>query len=111
MRFVFPRSLRAHETKGAGRFCTLNARFVTFIPFYAFSRACGGLGQSEREVVEGFSKRLINKLLHEPTSQLKKSVGNGKGEVFLEAVKYLHKIEGITSREVQDPESELDQAD
>ena len=70
-----------------------------------------GLGQSEREVVEGFSKRLINKLLHEPTSQLKKSVGNGKGEVFLEAVKYLHKIEGMTSREAQDPESELDQAD
>ena len=72
-------------------------------------RKLPGLGESEREVVEGFSKRLINKLLHEPTSQLKKSVGNGKGEVFLEAVKYLHKIEGITSQEVQDPESELDQ--
>ncbi len=63
------------------------------------------LSSDERELVEGFSKRLINKLLHEPTSQLKKSVGNGKGKIFLEVVKYLHKIEEGTSQDFQDPEA------
>ena len=58
-------------------------------------------------MVSGFSKRLINKLLHEPMSRLKKGVGNGKGEEFLEAVRYLHDIQDLGSENAEDSESDL----
>ena len=70
-----------------------------------------GISEDERELVEGFSKRLVNKLLHEPTSQLKKSVGGGQGGDFLEVVRYLHNIGEIESKEIGDSGSEPESND
>lgn len=51
------------------------------------------LPQEDREIVESFSKRLLNKLLHEPTTRLKEGVANGRGAEFVGAVRYLHALE------------------
>lgn len=45
------------------------------------------------EAVEAFSKRLLNKLLHEPTARLREGAGNGRAEEFIDAVRYLHDLE------------------
>ncbi len=51
------------------------------------------LPADDRDVVEAFSKQLLNKLLHDPTERLKKGVGNGRGVEFIDAVRYLHDLE------------------
>jgi glutamyl-tRNA reductase len=51
--------------------------------------------EEDREVVESFSKRLLNKLLHEPTTRLKEGVANGRGAEFIEVVRFLHAIEDV----------------
>ncbi len=55
------------------------------------------LSAEDREVVESFSKRLLNKLLHEPTTRLKEGVANGRGAEFIDAVRFLHAIEDVES--------------
>ena len=52
----------------------------------------GHLPAEDRELVESFSKRLLNKLLHEPTIRLKESVANGRGADFVDAVRFLHAV-------------------
>jgi glutamyl-tRNA reductase len=49
----------------------------------------------DRDVVEAFSKQLLNKLLHDPTKRLKQGVGNGRGVEFIDAVRYLHDLEAV----------------
>jgi glutamyl-tRNA reductase len=48
----------------------------------------------DRDAVEAFSKQLLNKLLHDPTKRLKQGAGNGRGIEFIDAVRYLHDLEG-----------------
>jgi|TARA_B110000196_G_scaffold320241_1_gene341340 glutamyl-tRNA reductase len=60
------------------------------------------LPENEKEIINIFSKRLINKLLHEPMSRLKKGVGNGKREDFVEAVRYLHDIQNVGPEDTGD---------
>ena len=50
------------------------------------------LSPEDRELVEGFSKRLVNKLLHHPTARLKEGAANGRGVEFVDAVRYLHDL-------------------
>ena len=57
----------------------------------------GHLPAEDRELVESFSKRLLNKLLHEPTTRLKQGVANGRGAEFVDAVRFLHAIEDASS--------------
>lgn len=47
----------------------------------------------DRDLVETFSKQLLNKLLHDPTERLKEGAGNGRGVEFIDAVRYLHDLE------------------
>lgn len=47
----------------------------------------------DREAVAAFSKRLLNKLLHEPTSRLREGAGNGRGPEIIDALRYLHDLE------------------
>jgi glutamyl-tRNA reductase len=49
----------------------------------------------DRNVVEAFSKQLLNKLLHDPTERLKQGAGNGRGVEFIDAVRYLHDLETV----------------
>lgn len=52
-------------------------------------RLCGHLGTAERAVVEEVSRRLVAKLLHEPTVQLKQAAGSPRGERLAEALRVL----------------------
>ena len=53
------------------------------------------LSTDDRDLVEGFSKQLVNKLLHDPTERLKQGAGNGRGGEFIDAVRYLHDLETV----------------
>ena len=55
----------------------------------------GHLPEDDRDLVEAFSKQLINKLLHDPTKRSKQGAGNGRGVEFIEAVRYLHDLETV----------------
>lgn len=50
------------------------------------------LGPAELEAVEAFSKRLVAKLLHEPTVQVKRAAGSPRGERLAEALRQLHDL-------------------
>ena len=47
------------------------------------------LAPEDRELVEALTKRLVAKLLHEPTVQLKESAGSARGERLAEALRAL----------------------
>ncbi len=47
------------------------------------------LDPSDKEAVESFSRRLVAKLLHEPTVQLKLAAGSARGERLSEALRLL----------------------
>ena len=53
------------------------------------------LSADDRDLVEAFSKQLLNKLLHDPTKRLKEGAGNGRGVEFIDAVRYLHDLEAV----------------
>lgn len=50
------------------------------------------LDVADREAVEALSRRLVAKLLHEPTVQLKKAAGSARGERLAEALRQLFDI-------------------
>ncbi len=51
------------------------------------------LSQEDRERVEELSRRLVNKLLHDPTVRLKRGAANGRGPDLIEAVRFLYDLE------------------
>lgn len=51
------------------------------------------LEDEERERVEEFSRRLLNKLLHDPTVQLRKGMARGVGADLVDAVRFLYGLE------------------
>ncbi len=56
-------------------------------------RVLDNLTPEERARVEDFSRRLQNKLLHEPTARLRKGMAHGGGPSLVEAVRFLYGIE------------------
>ncbi len=59
-------------------------------------RALSGLdhlSEEDRERVEELARRLVNKLLHEPTVRLKEGAANGRAPDLMEAVRYLYDLE------------------
>ncbi len=63
----------------------------------------------DRDVVEAFSKQLLNKLLHDPTKRLKQGASNGRGVEFLDAVRYLHDLHGVEVGSSEAPEPDDDE--
>jgi glutamyl-tRNA reductase len=61
------------------------------------------LPADDRDVVEAFSKQLLNKLLHDPTRRLKQGVGNGRSVEFIDAVRYLHDLELVEADRSEGP--------
>jgi glutamyl-tRNA reductase len=51
------------------------------------------LSEGDRERVEEFSRRLMNKLLHDPTARLRTEMAGGGGRDLVEAVRFLYGIE------------------
>lgn len=52
------------------------------------------LSDEDRGRVEEFSRRLLNKVLHEPTVRLRKGMARGGGADLVEAVRFLYGLEG-----------------
>lgn len=51
------------------------------------------LDERERELVSKMSHRLVNKILHEPTTRLKKEAAIGNGVAYTSALRYLFNLE------------------
>jgi glutamyl-tRNA reductase len=57
-------------------------------------RGMDHLGEEDRARLEEFSRRLLNKLLHEPTVRLRKGMTRGgQGEELVDAVRFLYGLE------------------
>jgi len=54
------------------------------------------LAGADREALERFSRRLLNQLLHEPTTRLREAAEEGRAEEILAAVRYLTEAEDRT---------------
>lgn len=52
----------------------------------------GTISDDERGVLEEFSRRLLNKILHTPTTRLKDGVADGRGSGFLDAARFLYDL-------------------
>lgn len=52
-------------------------------------RLAGRLGERERDAVEEATRRIVAKLLHEPTVQLKQAAGSPRGERLAESLRIL----------------------
>lgn len=63
-------------------------------------RGMDHLSDRDREKMEEFSRRLMNKLLHDPTSRLRKGIRQGGGPKLVEAARFLYGMEGS---ETSDP--------
>jgi len=67
------------------------------------------LSADDRGLVEAFSKKLVNKLLHNPTERLKEGAGNGRGVEFMDAVRYLHDLETVEADHSEGPGADDDE--
>lgn len=59
-------------------------------------RRLGAVSPEQAEVVEHFSKSLMNKFLHEPSVRLRAAGANGRGLGIVDAARYLFALEGKT---------------
>jgi len=57
-------------------------------------RRLSGLSDREREIIEMLSKRIVNKLLHEPTVRLKQHANGHSGFYYTEAMRELFGLDG-----------------
>jgi glutamyl-tRNA reductase len=70
-------------------------------------RRLGAVSPEQAEVVEHFSKSLMNKFLHEPSVRLRAAAANGRGLGVVDAARYLFGLEGKTV-DAAPPEKEID---
>ncbi len=63
----------------------------------AAMRRLGTVSPEQAEIVEHFSKSLMNKFLHEPSVRLKAAAANGRGLGVVDAARYLFGLEGKTA--------------
>lgn len=60
------------------------------------------LDDEDRERVEELARRLVNKMLHEPTVRLKEAAANGRGPDLVEAVRFLYDLDPTVEDEDDD---------
>jgi glutamyl-tRNA reductase len=53
----------------------------------------GALGERERRVIEALTVGIVNKLLHAPTVNLKRSSRDGRGGDYAQLVRHLFELE------------------
>jgi len=80
-------------------------------------RRLDGMTEKEHEVILRMARRIVGKILHEPTVGLKVHAGSGKGERYVQAVVELFGLDAETDGEdagvalrPRDPESRHDRA-
>ncbi|CAN5673350.1 glutamyl-tRNA reductase [soil metagenome] len=69
-------------------------------------RGLDHISPEDRARVEAFSRRLLNKFLHDPTVRLRKGMLEGGGAELVDAVRFLYGVEGGAERG-ENPESSL----
>ncbi len=70
-----------------------------------------GLSPEERARIEEFSRRLQNKLLHDPTTRLRKGMADGAGPELVDAVRFLYGIEAGGAIEADSAEDSSEDGD
>ncbi len=60
-----------------------------------FAKKLNGLSPEQREAVEGLTRGIVNKLLHEPTVRLKDAAGTGRGDYLSDALATLFDLPDI----------------
>lgn len=63
-----------------------------------------GLGDKERRAVEAMSNAMINKILHHPTSVLKKAQDGSDGDFYIDAVRQLFDLSDLVEQQTALPE-------
>lgn len=63
----------------------------------AAMRRLGEVSPEQQEIVENFSKSLMNKFLHEPSVRLRAAAANGRGLGVVDAARYLFALERRTA--------------
>jgi glutamyl-tRNA reductase len=61
-------------------------------------RKLGKVTDKEKVIVDLLTRRIVNKLLYEPTARLKEHVGRGNGEIYDEAIRELFGISQESER-------------
>jgi glutamyl-tRNA reductase len=69
------------------------------------------LTPEDRARIEEFSRRLQNKLLHEPTARLRRGMAQGSGSELVDAVRFLYGLEGSEGPLEDLDEGEMDEED
>jgi glutamyl-tRNA reductase len=71
-----------------------------------FERAAArlSLGEGEREVVEHLTRAIVNKLLHQPVTQLRRAAERDDGVAMLEVARVLFDLDGETDADPADRE-------
>ncbi len=69
-------------------------------------RGMNQLDGEERARVEEFSRRLLNKLLHDPTVRLRKGLAEGGGPELVDAMRFLYGVETGLTRDHHGTEEE-----
>ena len=59
-------------------------------------RKLGSVSERERAIMDLLTRRIVNKLLYEPTARLKERTGHGDGEAYDEAIRELFGLEQET---------------
>lgn len=55
------------------------------------------LNEEDRSRVEEFSRRLLRKILHQPSTRLRRSMVAGRGEELVDAIRFLYGLDGPDS--------------
>jgi len=66
-------------------------------------RGMGPVDPAHRERIEEFARRLQNKLLHEPTSRLRRGLARGDGPEILDVARFLFGTDGEVEEEGDEP--------
>lgn len=70
---------------------------VRAVELAAAMRRLGEVSPEQAEIVEHFSKSLMNKFLHEPSVRLRAAAANGRGLGVVDAARYLFALERRTA--------------
>jgi glutamyl-tRNA reductase len=96
VRAILAEELERYRTNAAGRLAApvvsalrQRAEALRAVELERYRSRLDGLDLAERELIETVTKRVVAKLLHEPTVRVKESAGSQRGERLAEALRTL----------------------
>jgi len=96
VRAILAEELERYRTNAAGRLAApvvsalrQRAEALRAVELERYRSRLDGLDPAERELIDSVTKRVVAKLLHEPTVRVKESAGSQRGERLAEALRTL----------------------